>query len=97
MTLVKTLIWDYWNKKHITKHNVSQKEVEEICHGQYQAVKSYRKRIQLIGKTKTERQLAIVLSPEDKNLQLYDKGTYYVITAFEKEVKREKNKKANTR
>jgi len=44
------------------------------------------KRFLLIGKTKRGRQLAIVLSPEDRNLEIYGNGFYYVITAFEMEV-----------
>lgn len=65
MVVVKGLIWDDWNKEHITKHGVSVEEVEEVCHGSYKTVESYRKRILIVGKTKRGRILAIVLSPED--------------------------------
>ncbi len=86
MILVKELVWDEWNREHIAKHTISSEEVIEVCKGNYQTAESYRKRILLIGETKAGRTLAIVLSPEDRNLQPYGKGIYYVVTAFEKEV-----------
>lgn len=87
MIKIKGLIWDDWNKQHIAKHGVSSEEVEEVCQGKYDIIESYRKRLLIVGKTKKERLLAIVLSPEDRNLELYGNGIYYLITAFEKEVK----------
>ena len=84
--MVNGLVWDEWNKEHLTKHGITIEEVEEVCHGKHEARKSYRKRILLIGKTKRGRQLAIVLSPEDRNFKIYGNGFYYVITAFDKEV-----------
>ncbi len=89
MVVVKGLIWDDWNKAHIAKHKVLPEEVEEVCHGNYEVVESYRQRILIVGKTKKQRLLAIVLSPEDRNLRPYKEGIYYPITAFEKEVKYE--------
>ena len=91
MILVKVLVWDGWNRKHLAQHKVSPDEVEEVIRGKYEAIESYRKRILVTGKTKRGRLLAIVLSPEDRNLISYGKGIYYVITAFEKEVRHEKN------
>lgn len=84
--VVKSLIWDDWNREHLIKHKITVKEVEEVCHGKFKVVKSYRKRIMLIGKTKNGRKLAIVLSPEDRNLKAYEEGTYYLITSYEREV-----------
>lgn len=83
MIKVRGLIWDDWNKEHIAKHGVSIEEVEDICKGKHEAIESYRKRIQLIGKTKKGRELIIVLSPQDLDLKTYEKGIYYPITAFE--------------
>jgi len=83
MILVNSLIWDEWNKEHIARHNISQQEVEEICQGTFLAVESYRKRIQLTGKTKRGRKLFIILSPEGRDLKIYGKGIYYPVTAFE--------------
>lgn len=86
MVEVQGLVWDDWNKEHLKSHGVTIEEVEEVCHREHQAQESYRKRILLVGKTTKGRMLAVVLSPEDRNLQPYRDGTYYVVTAFEKEV-----------
>lgn len=83
MIVVKGLIWDDWNKDHIAKHGISVEEVEEICHGKFQAIESYRKRLQLSGKTKKGRIITIILSPEDRSLKPYGDKIYYPITAFE--------------
>ncbi len=87
MIVIKGLIWDDWNKEHIAKHGMTLEEVEEVCHGNHKIAESYRKRLLIIGKTKQGKLLAIVLSPEDRNLQPYGNGVYYPVTAFEKEVK----------
>ncbi len=87
MIVVKRLIWDDWNRKHMNHHGITQEDIEEVCHGKHKVRESYRKRILITGKTKRGKQLAIVLSPEDRNLRPYSNGTYYVITAFIKEVK----------
>ena len=81
--MIKSLIWDEWNKNHLLKHDVSIEEVDEVCHGRFEAKESYRKRIIISGKTKKGRRLVIVLSPEDRNLKVYGSGIYYPITAFE--------------
>lgn len=83
---IKGLVWDDWNREHLSIHKVTIEEVEEVCHGKYKVIKSYRKRIMLVGKTKSGRRLVVVLSPEDKNLNTYNEGTYYLITSYEKEV-----------
>ena len=85
--MVKGLIWDEWNKEHIAKHGISPEEVEEVCHGTYEVIASYRKRLLLLGKTKKGKLLAVVLSPEDRNLKFYGNDIYYPITAFPKEGK----------
>ena len=81
--MVRGLVWDEWNREHIARHGVTQGEVEEICHGKHIAIKSYRKRIQLSGKTKRDRAITVILSPEDRELKLYEGGVYYPVTAFE--------------
>ena len=58
--MVKGLVWDDWNKKHLSIHNVTIEEVEEVCHGKYKVIKSYRKRIMIVGETKSGRRLAVV-------------------------------------
>ena len=86
MFKVKELIWGDWNKEHIAKHGVSSEEVEEVCHGDFKVVESYRKRLQIEGKTKNGKKLIIILSPEDRDLKTYEHGIYYPITAFAEEV-----------
>ena len=83
MIEVTGLIWDEWNKKHIQRHNVTTEEIEEVCHSQIKTYKTYRGRIEVIGETRAGRKLKIILSPEDRNLQQYEKGFYYPVTAFE--------------
>jgi uncharacterized DUF497 family protein len=86
MTTIVGLIWDDWNKEHIAKHGISVQEVEEVCQGELEIIESYRKRILLVGQTKRGKNIAVVLSPEDRDLQAYGQGLYYPITAFVKEV-----------
>ena len=88
MLIVKGLIWDDWNRKHIAQHDLTTEEVEEVCHGNYEIIESYHKRILVIGKAKSGKLLAIALSPEDRNSKPYEKGIYYPITAYEKGVKK---------
>lgn len=87
MLVIKDLIWDDENREHIARHSITPEEVEEACSGEHQAVKSYRKRVQIKGKTSTGKDLSIVLSPEDSNLQPYGEGIYYVITAYYEQAK----------
>lgn len=81
--MVHGLVWDDWNRKHLASHQVTIEDVEEVCHGKYKAITSYRKRIQMSGKTKNGKKLTIILSPEDRNFNIYGEGIYYPITAFE--------------
>lgn len=83
MIVVHGLVWDDWNKNHLDIHGISIEEVEEVCHGKYDVIESYRKRLQVLGKTKNGKTLTIILSPEDRKLKAYGKGIYYPITAFE--------------
>jgi uncharacterized DUF497 family protein len=87
MAVIKSLIWDDWNRDHLSRHQITPEEVEEVCHSKHRAVQSYRKRILIMGKTNNRRTICIVLSPEDDDLEKYGEGVYYVVTAFEKEVK----------
>jgi len=49
-------------------------EVYESCHSQLKVLKTYKGRILVIGKTKTNRLITTVLSPEGNNV-------YFVVTA----------------
>lgn len=71
---INELIWDQWNTEHIKKHDVSVNEVEETCCLPIKAYKSYQNRLIILGKTKNNRLLTIVLMKKNK-------GIYYVVTA----------------
>ena len=86
MIVINGLVWDDWNRDHLASHNVTTEEVEEVCHGKYKVIESYRKRIQISGKTKSGRKLTIILSPENRELETYGDGIYYVVTSFEEEI-----------
>lgn len=74
MIKIGQLIWDDWNVEHIKKHKVAMDEVEEVCKTAKKALKAYKGRLLVLGKTKKKRLLTVVLAPEDK-------GKYYVVTA----------------
>lgn len=74
MTRIKQLIWDDWNVEHISGHKVSVDEVEEVCRLSTEALKTYKERLVILGKTKKGRLLTIVLGPKGK-------GKYYIVTA----------------
>jgi uncharacterized DUF497 family protein len=71
---IEELIWDEWNVEHIRKHDVSITEVEETCGLIIKTYKSYQGRLIILGKTKNNRLLTIVLMKKDKK-------SYYVVTA----------------
>lgn len=71
---IKELVWDDWNVEHIKKHEVSVFEVEEVCYQPINSFKSYQNRLIILGKTKNNRLLTLVLIKKDK-------GIYYLITA----------------
>jgi len=68
------LIWDDFNSKHILKHKVTKIEVNEACQNNKLILLAKNNRILLIGKTKTNRILSVVLGKVST-------GKYYVVTA----------------
>jgi len=74
MIKIRQLIWDNWNVKHINTHRVNPDEVEEACKLIKKVFKTYKERLVILGKTKKERLLTIILAP-------IGKGKYYVVTA----------------
>jgi uncharacterized DUF497 family protein len=75
MTEIKSLVWDAWNIEHIKNHGVSVKEVEEIVSFKdKRSLKSYQRRLIILGRTKKKRLLTIVLAKEKQT-------AYYVVTA----------------
>lgn len=71
---IEELIWDDWNVDHIKKHNVSVLEVQESCEKVIEGFESYKNRLIILGKTKSDRLLTIVLIEQNKK-------SYYVVTA----------------
>lgn len=76
--IINGLIWDIYNIQHITRHYVTQDEVEEVVSGVFIELKGKGrwKRSVLVGATKASRILKVVLEPRDNYF-------YYVITAFD--------------
>lgn len=68
------LQWDEFNVEHIAKHNVSMVEVEETCKNKIYIDETYAERYLLVGKTKGNRMISVVLVKKDKL-------TYYAVTA----------------
>ncbi len=71
---IKELIWDVWNIKHIEKHGVSLKEVEEAVGSKIKTLKGYREHYLILGVTKKGRLLTVVLA-------LKKGKSYFVVTA----------------
>lgn len=71
---IEELIWDDWNIEHIKKHGVSVSEVEEVCHSQIKTYKSYQNRLIILGKTRNNRLITLILMEKSKRI-------YYVVTA----------------
>lgn len=74
MVKIKDLVWDDWNRSHISRHGVSEQEVEEVCAGKYRNQPTYGNRHLIFGRTKHDRLLTIVLAREKPDI-------YYVVTA----------------
>ncbi len=77
---ISRIIWDEWNVAHIAKHQVIPNEVEEVLHSKFIIEPTYRERLSIIGPTKLNRMLTIVVHEDQKDV-------YYVITARDAEEK----------
>jgi len=74
MIKIRKLIWDKWNINHITKHNVTKDEIEELCNGKHKRQLTYGKRYLILGRIKSGRALTVILAREKP-------GKYYIVTA----------------
>jgi uncharacterized DUF497 family protein len=63
--VVKKLIWDRLNITHIARHDVIPDEVKEVCKGNPVERKGHKNRLFLIGKTKADRMLTVILNPTE--------------------------------
>ena len=71
---IKKLIIEAGREEHIAKHNVKLSEVLEITSGNYVYIQGKFNRWLLIGKTKKERFLTVVVGERD------EKDTYGLVT-----------------
>jgi uncharacterized protein len=74
MLVIRRLIWDPWNVRHIARHQVTPDEVEEVCHGDPPVQQGNVDLIVLVGPTTAGRMLEGVLDPEADDV-------YCVVTA----------------
>ena len=71
---IEDLIWDSWNREHITKHDVSLSEVEQALGDSGKKVlKTYASRLLVLAAVE-KRFLTIVLAPKSGR-------KFYVVTA----------------
>lgn len=75
--IIKQLIWDNWNIEHIALHNIMPEEVQEVCDREPVQREGHKNRIFLIGLTKSNRMLTVILEPTDKE------DVYRPITAYD--------------
>lgn len=59
--IIKKLVWDEWNREHIARHNVEEKEVEEVCQSKNLFERGRDGTYQITGQTQTGRYLNIVV------------------------------------
>ena len=74
MPIIRDLVWTAVNVAHIARHQVTQQEVEEACHGEAMFSQTYKERLRVVGPTRTGRILTVILDPEEE-------GVYYPVTA----------------
>ena len=70
---IKRLIWDDWNKEHITKHGVTENEAEMVGNSFIYHQRSYNQRYLVVGRV-GPRIVSLVLAREGS-------GQYYVVSA----------------
>lgn len=73
--VVETLVIESDREEHIAKHDITIDEVREIVSGDYVYIQGKLKRWLLIGKTKKERFLSVVVGERE------EKNTYGLVTA----------------
>ena len=75
MIEVRDLIWDEWNREHVARHGVTERDVLTACLGPHHTGGSYNGRIRLIGLDTVGSMVTVILSPQE------EQGIYYVVTA----------------
>lgn len=74
--IISDLFWDDENDEHIARHNVTPKEVEDVCFGLNLSKKESSNRYILSGQAENGRYLNVVI-------EHIGKGLFRPITAFE--------------
>jgi uncharacterized DUF497 family protein len=72
---IRRLVWDAWNRDHITKHGVTEADVNAVIDGDYVALESYKQRSVVVGLV-GDRVLAVVVGPVPNQ-----PGVYYPFSA----------------
>lgn len=70
------LIWDDWNREHISRHRIVQSEIEELIEGPYLKRKARSDCYMIFGRSFTGRYLMVVVAVRTE-------GAVYVVTARE--------------
>lgn len=73
MLNIRRILWDDWNVAHVARHHVIPQEAEEVCYSDYVLLQGHSGRYVLIGPTRANRMLAVVVDHEGE-------GEYYMVT-----------------
>ncbi len=76
VVIIKKLIWELANTRHIARHHVNRDEVEELMRNVYFAKPALHKRVILLGETDMGRVLELVIVPKGR-------GRYYPLTCYD--------------
>lgn len=66
------LVWDDWNRQHLTKHAVTPDEVEQVIASDPSARATYKNRPQVVGPTMAGRMLSVVIGSVPEKPDIYD-------------------------
>ncbi len=69
--LIDEVVWDDWNRRHLTKHAVAQEEAEEVLAGDPFYRSSYKDRLVATGQTLAGRVLTVVVGPVPDRPHVY--------------------------
>lgn len=65
------LVWDEWNRQHLTKHGVTADEVERVIAGDPSVRATYKNRLQVVGPATAGRMLSVVIGPAPAQPDVY--------------------------
>lgn len=68
---IDALDWDEWNLAHITKHQVTQGEVEDVVTGDALVYTTYKHRFIVTGPTIEGRMLTVIIGESPRQHHLY--------------------------